>query len=90
MATASVFSVTIISKHIVSVVKHKHSGTPSVMDWHPQSLDHNITEAVWIKSAENGTKGSKHPKKSFGCPSNSLENYFWRLLKEMRREFRLC
>ena len=32
----------------------------------PQSLDFNMTEAVLIIMTENGTKGSQHPKKSFG------------------------
>ena len=31
----------------------------------PQSPDLNIIEAVWDHT-ENGTKGSRHPKKSFG------------------------
>lgn len=36
---------------------------------------------------ENVTKCSQHPKKSFGCPSRTLKNYSWRLLKKYKKSF---
>ena len=60
------------TKHTANAVK---SGTLSVMDRPPQSPDLNIIEAVWDHVDREQNKRQKHPKKSFECPSRSLENY---------------
>lgn len=50
------------------------------MDWPPQSWDLNI-----IAGSSWQQRGERQPKKSFGCPSRSLENYSWGLLKSLLR-----
>lgn len=60
LVTASFFSMTVMDRKT-------HSGELSVMDWHPQ-----IPELCGIILTESRSKGSKHPKKSFKCPSKRL------------------
>lgn len=49
-------------------------------------LSLNIIKTLWDDLTETETKGRQHPKKSFECCSKSLENYSWRLPKEITRK----
>lgn len=58
----------------------------SVMDWPPHSQTSTLLKQCVIILSEKRTKDLQHPKKSFGCPSRSLQNYSPRLLKEIPRK----
>lgn len=63
-----------------------HNGTPTVMDWPPQSPDLNIIGAVGDHLDRQWNKRQPTSKKSFEYLSRSLENYLSRLLEEMTKQ----
>lgn len=67
-----------------------HIGTPSVMDWSPNST---LMKQCGMILTESRTKGWQYQKKRFETPSRRPEKYSQRLFKKITiclGEFRLC
>lgn len=63
----------------------KHSGRLLVIDWSLQNLAFNITETVCDHLGIKWNRRQPTSKEEAERPSERLENYCWRLLKEITR-----